>query len=220
LSATINPQWGTGVDENGWTYNSSDATYFPDLLHTNIWANLIAYNSNPNGFLYLLFAFVPGFTNIFTLSATNEYNTGFFFTITNVTETSCFLQGTWVQTPKGKKPIESIGKHSYVSNQHGQPVRVLHTTQQTLNYYKHPDLMYKIPKHARGNTTDVFVTKTHPILVNGQRKEARDFGYPLATMEEIADANGDFTVYNLSIEDGNTKHCILVNGHCEMGVGE
>jgi hypothetical protein len=132
----------------------------------------------------------------------------------------CLLKGTLVQTPAGNVPIEDIKKNSFVNNQHGEPVEVIYTTSRTFKYAVHPGVMYKIPKNARGNTTDLFVTKQHPFFINGVRKEARDLGFSVAAKEEVVDENGNITVYNISIVDGNTKNLILVNGACEIGTGE
>jgi hypothetical protein len=133
---------------------------------------------------------------------------------------ACLLKGTLVQTPSGDVPIEDITTNSFVNNQHGQPVEVIYTTSRTFSYAAHPGVMYKIPKNARGNTTDLFVTKQHPFFIKGQRKEARDLGFSVAAKEEVVDENGNITVYNISIVDGNTKNLILVNGACEIGTGE
>ncbi len=133
---------------------------------------------------------------------------------------ACLLKGTLVQTPSGNVPIEDIKKNSFVNNQHGQPIEVIYTTSRTFSYEVHPGVMYKIPKNARGNTTDLFVTKQHPFFINGVRKEARDLGFSVAAKEEVVDKNGNITVYNISIVDGNTKNLILVNGACEIGTGE
>ena len=132
----------------------------------------------------------------------------------------CFLKGTLVLTPSGNIPIEDITTNSFVNNQHGKPVKVIYTTSRTFSYAAHPDVMYKIPKDARGNTTDLFITKQHPFFINGERKEARDLGFTVASEAEVVDENGNITVYNISIVDGNTKNLILVNGHCEIGTGE
>ncbi len=132
----------------------------------------------------------------------------------------CFLKGTLVQTPSGNIPIEDITTNSFVNNQHGKPVKVIYTTSRTFSYAAHPDVMYKIPKDARGNTTDLFITKQHPFFINGERKEARDLGFSVASEAEVVDENGNITVYNISIVDGNIKNLILVNGHCEIGTGE
>ena len=164
-----------------------------------------------------------GLNQIVILVSSEDNLTQKTYFLTVYVEASCLLEGTLVRTPNGYVPIETIQVGDCIRTLR-YDIKVTKTGKWEVDMNKEEDRndlskkMYKIPAGSFDNTSNVFISHYHRILIEDLTHPTNTKGFqtpekiglPLANLNEFA-PNGKFNLYHLEVEYGQY---FMVNGGC------
>ncbi|WP_167852634.1 Hint domain-containing protein [Pseudotabrizicola sediminis] len=136
----------------------------------------------------------------------------------------CFCAGTMIETPSGRRSVETLSAGDYVLNDLGEACQIMWVSKSTIslcNLRDNPNLApIRIPADAFGAalpTTDLYVSPQHRVVLEGTRAELF-FGEPrvfaaakhlVGTYAETEEPTSDIEYFHILTED---HEIVLSNG--------